>query len=58
MKKLIAILLSLTFLLSFSAFATPNTTGSGSEVQPVYASYKTASPEEIVYSIDITWGNM
>lgn len=58
MKKLIAILLSLTFILSVSVYAATSTIGSGREEQPVYVSYATASPEETVYSIDIKWGNM
>lgn len=55
MKKLIAILLSLTFVLSVSAFAI---TINDSDTRDVYATYQEASAADIVYSIDITWGDM
>lgn len=55
MKKLIAILLSLTFILSVSAFAI---TINNSDTRDVYATYQEASAADIVYSIDITWGDM
>ena len=56
MKKLIAILLSLTFVLSVSVFAA--TTSLGTTKQDVTATYQTSSSDSPVYSIDITWGSM
>lgn len=53
MKKLIAILLSLTFVLSVSVFA--GTIKSDSKA--VVGSYQAAS-DTTVYSVDISWGNM
>ena len=57
MKKLIAILLSLTFVLSVSVFAATITPGN-SETKSVYATYHKASDTDKVYSVDITWGDM
>lgn len=55
MKKLIAILLSLTFILSVSAFAV---TIIDSDTNDVYATYQKASDADKVYSVDIIWGDM
>ena len=60
MKKLIAILLSLTFILSVSVYATNNKVindSTGSASFPVIANY-VAADETTVYSIDISWGDM
>lgn len=59
MKKLIAILLSLTFILSVSVYAAtssnPNEQSSSKDVTATYQSSATDTP---VYSVDITWGSM
>lgn len=55
MKKLIAILLTLTFVLSVSVFAGTITPGY-SEQKTVTATYR--ATDAPVYSVDITWGSM
>jgi len=55
MKKLIAILLSLTFVLSVSVFAATITPGT-SDSKTVTATYSAA--DTTVYSVDIIWGSM
>lgn len=54
MKKLIAILLSFTFVLSVSAFAS---TTLKTDSRPVTATFQAAN-DSTIYSVDITWGSM
>ncbi|MBQ9852296.1 MAG: hypothetical protein IJO37_05215 [Ruminiclostridium sp.] len=57
MKKLIAILLSLTFILSVSVFAaTINNPGTSRE--DVTVTYQSSASDVTVYSVDIEWGSM
>lgn len=57
MKKLIAILLSLTFILSVSVYAATIENSTGTDSRTVTATYQAAT-DSTVYSIDITWGDM
>lgn len=58
MKKLIAILLSLTFVLSVSVLAATSTTPSEqSSSKEVTATYSTSTGAP-TYSVDIAWGSM
>ena len=57
MKKLIAILLSLTFVLSVSVLAAPIDNPPVNKEIPVIATYVDAE-DTAVYSIDLTWGDM
>ena len=58
MKKLIAILLALTLLLSVSVCAATINTSTGSEDRPVIATYVEADNATVVYSVDLIWGDM
>ena len=60
MKKLIAILLSLTFILSVSVFAVAVTLTSDTsyETKDVQAMYVPATSTDKIYSVDIQWGAM
>lgn len=60
MKKLIAILLSLTFVLSFSVVAIATTLDNTTSftTKDVTAKYVAGTDGDTVYSIDIEWGAM
>ena len=57
MKKLIAILLSLTFVLSVSVLAASTDPSSQSSSKEVKATYSTSTGAP-TYSVDIAWGSM
>lgn len=58
MKKLIAILLSLTFVLSVSALAVTLDNEVTSNSKDVFATYIEGTDESTVYSVDLQWGNL
>ncbi|MCD8322249.1 MAG: hypothetical protein LUC89_05105 [Oscillospiraceae bacterium] len=60
MKKLLALVLAAALILALSvtAFAATITTNGGTDSAPVYATYVSGGEEKIIYSVDISWGDM
>lgn len=60
MKKVLALILAVALILALSvtAFAATITTNGGTDSAPVYATYVSGGEEKIVYSVDISWGDM